>query len=95
MLGYKKFVSKGGGEPAMCAFKRTASAGCGDSAIIPQESPPGDSKANGEIENCINDLKRRLSHTARHQKSAEQAAVEETSSIVQRTHDVQSSWPSQ
>lgn len=60
LLGYKKFISKSDGEPAMRALKREAAAGCGDITIIPQESPPGDHKANGEVESCINDLKRRM-----------------------------------
>ena len=60
LLGYKKFISKSDGEPAMRALKREAAAGCGDLTIIPQESLPGDRKANGEVENCINDSKRRM-----------------------------------
>lgn len=53
-------MAKSDAEPAIRALKREAAGGMGDATIIPQESPPGDHKANGEVENVIKEIKRRM-----------------------------------
>ena len=57
-LGYRRFVNKSDGEPALVALKRTA-VQYAKLEAVPEESPVGDHQANGEIENVVMQVKRR------------------------------------
>lgn len=59
-LGYDHVVNKSDGEPAMVALKGNAAKYCKGLQAVLRESPPGDHKANGTIENVIKELKRRI-----------------------------------
>ena len=58
-LGYPKVVNKSDGEPALMALKTEAAKHAGIEAV-PKESPAGDHQANGEAENAVKEVKRRI-----------------------------------
>lgn len=58
LLGYKKFICKSDGEPAMKALKKEAIKGLGGVEAVMEESPPDDRRANGEVEQVIKEIKR-------------------------------------
>ena len=55
--GYSKFVFKTDGEPAILALKKAAITELrrtgNDITVVPEESPVGDSQANGYIERAV------------------------------------------
>ena len=55
--GYRNVVNKSDGEPAIVAVKTKAAAAANIDAI-PQESPPEDHQANGEIEAMCREIKK-------------------------------------
>ncbi len=57
-LGYTRIVNKSDGEPAMVALK-TAAAKFAAVEAVPEQSPVGDHKANGAVENAVKEIKRR------------------------------------
>ena len=57
-LGYRRFVNKSDGEPALVALKKNAVQYAKLEAVL-EESPVGDHQANGESENVVMQVKRR------------------------------------
>jgi hypothetical protein len=58
-LGYNRIINKSDNEPAIVALKTAAAREAGIEAV-PKESPVGDHAANGEIENVVKDVQRKI-----------------------------------
>ena len=59
-LGYKKFIAKSDGEPAIKAMKAKAIDGLKGIEAISQETPEGDHQANGLAEVAVREVKRQV-----------------------------------
>ena len=61
-LGYNKIIFKSDQEPAIKALKNKVKEEMTDVEIIMEESPVGDHKSNGEIENAIRRYRGKSEH---------------------------------
>ena len=59
-LGWKRYISRSDGEPALVALKTEVAAQMADVEMVPKESPVGDHAANGEAENAVKEVKRQI-----------------------------------
>ena len=59
LLGYYKLLFKSDQEPAIVAFREAVKVALADEKIevMPEESPVGESQANGEVENAVRMIK--------------------------------------